>query len=249
MITRMRVPVLAGRPLIYLALVVGLGISVLPLGRATPSQGAHLFTETGKTVSGRFFETWQGPYTYQESVAINGYPISDVHAEVSPTDGKTYQVQWFERARYEAHPEKAAPDDVQLGLLGRVATRDRTGEPAFAPVARPANLGPALAWFPETQHTIRGTFLQFWTQYGSWKQFGFPISEEFAERSQVDGQTYTVQYFERNRFEHHPGSAPQFGDVVLGQLGVEQYLHPAPAAGPTPTPAPGAGPTPPPAGP
>ena len=45
--------------------------------------------------------------------------------------------------------------------------------------------------------------------------FGYPISEEFAEVNPTDGNTYSVQYFERNRFEWHPGARPQF-NVQLG---------------------------------
>ena len=37
---------------------------------------------------------------------------------MSATDGKTYSVQYFERNRFEVHPEKAAPYEVELGLLG-----------------------------------------------------------------------------------------------------------------------------------
>ena len=40
--------------------------------------------------------------------------------------------------------------------------------------------------------------------------FGYPISEEFTEVNQADGRTYTVQYFERNRFEWHPELRPPF---------------------------------------
>ncbi|CAA9557420.1 MAG: hypothetical protein AVDCRST_MAG18-791 [uncultured Thermomicrobiales bacterium] len=35
-------------------------------------------------------------------------------------DGKQYRVQWFERARFEYHPENAAPNDILLGQFGRV---------------------------------------------------------------------------------------------------------------------------------
>jgi hypothetical protein len=220
----MRIPLPAGRLLIYGVLVLGLGLSLLPLGRSTPPvETTHYFTETGHAITGRFLEVWRGSFTYQESVAIVGYPISDVHDEVSPTDGKTYQTQWFERARFEAHPENTPPNDVQLGLLGVAATRTRSGEAPFQPVAQPAGTGPTLAWFPATQHTIRAAFLQFWTRYGAEQQFGFPISEAFDEPNRLDGKTYQVQYFERARFELHPGEAPEFGGVLLGQLGVEEY--------------------------
>ena len=36
---------------------------------------------------------------------------------------------------------------------------------------------------------------------------GYPITQEFRERNPADGQVYTVQYFERARFEWHPEHA------------------------------------------
>jgi uncharacterized protein YkwD len=46
-------------------------------------------------------------------------PLSEAAPERSPTDGKTYLTQWFERARFEYHPEQAGtPYEVLLGLLG-----------------------------------------------------------------------------------------------------------------------------------
>ncbi|HEX8219188.1 MAG TPA: vanomycin resistance protein VanB, partial [Chloroflexia bacterium] len=50
---------------------------------------------------------------------VYGYPISEEISEVSPTNGETYLVQYFERNRFEYHPEAAGtPFEVQLGLLG-----------------------------------------------------------------------------------------------------------------------------------
>ena len=49
-----------------------------------------------------------------------GYPISEPF--VDPTTG--YTIQYFERARFEYHPENAGtPYDVLLGLLGTDAVR------------------------------------------------------------------------------------------------------------------------------
>lgn len=50
--------------------------------------------------------------------------------------------------------------------------------------------------------------------------FGYPISEEFVEGDLV------VQYFERARFEWHPGAWPERYDVLLGRLGVERLTVP-----------------------
>ncbi|NJP04450.1 MAG: hypothetical protein HC837_01855 [Chloroflexaceae bacterium] len=44
-------------------------------------------------------------------------PISPLQEET--IDGQTLQVQWFERARFEQHPELEPPFQVLLGLLGR----------------------------------------------------------------------------------------------------------------------------------
>ena len=57
--------------------------------------------------------------------------------------------------------------------------------------------------------------------------FGFPLSEEFKEINQQDSKLYTVQYFERARFEYHPELPAQY-QVELGQLG-RQYLAQNPA--------------------
>ncbi|CAA9559866.1 MAG: Chitinase, partial [uncultured Thermomicrobiales bacterium] len=123
------------------------------------------------------------------------------------------------RARLELHPENPAPHDVQLGQLGRTMAERILGSASFRPVdgatvATDAN----RIYFPETGHTLQGAFLRYWNAGGGLDQFGYPISEEFAERSPVDGKIYTVQYFERNRFELHPENQAPY-DVLLGLLG------------------------------
>src|SRR5438067_9920523 len=79
----------------------------------------------GHAVAGRFLEVWSSQGSEQNSVYVNGLPITDRRAEVSLTDGKTYDTQWFERARYEAHTGNRAPYDVLLGLLGVSLTGGR----------------------------------------------------------------------------------------------------------------------------
>jgi hypothetical protein len=71
--------------------------------------------ETGYTLGGAFLQYWQAT----GGLAVYGYPISEETIEVSPTDGKEYVVQYFERNRFEYHPENVGtPHEVQLGLLG-----------------------------------------------------------------------------------------------------------------------------------
>ncbi len=77
-------------------------------------QDGYYFPETGHYVGGLFFNFW---YT-QGGLAQFGYPLSEAFTE-RLEDGKTYTVQYFERARLEAHPENPPPYDVLLGQFGR----------------------------------------------------------------------------------------------------------------------------------
>lgn len=189
------------------------------------STKSYTFKETGFTVDGDFWTAWQGGRTFAESLFINGLPITAVRDDVSPTDGKTYKTQWFERARFEYHPENAAPNNVLFGLLGTVAVQNLQGQAAFKAITNP---GGSLTWFSETGHTLGdsstgGQAIEaFWTRLGGIKQFGLPISQPFMEVSKDDGKTYLVQYFERQRLEYHPENKGTAYEVLLGRLGAEQ---------------------------
>jgi hypothetical protein len=191
-----------------------------------PVNGAsYTFKETGFVVSGRFWDVWQGGRSFQDSIYINGYPITPLRDEVSPVDGKVYKTQWFERARYELHPENQAPNDVLLGLLGLPAVRGREGEAPFKPINNPGN---RLQWFAQTGHTVGDNstgglaIAAYWSQRGDVRQFGLPLSQPFMETNKVDGKTYLVQYFERQRFEYHPEYKGTRYEILLGRLGSEQ---------------------------
>jgi hypothetical protein len=89
------------------------------------------------------------------------------------------------------------------------------------PASQSANVETSRT-FPETGKTVSGRFFEYWQQNGGLAQQGFPISEPFQEKSDVDGKTYTVQYFERAVFEQHPEN-PRPYDVLLTQLGSLRY--------------------------
>lgn len=162
-----------------------------------------LFKETGHTLAYNFRLFWQ----QQGGLAIFGFPLTEVFLE------DNVPVQYFERTRLEW---RADLNLVQVGLLGNWAVRERQNETPFKPIGPPpANSG---YYFAETGHTLRSGFLDYWLLNGGLPVFGFPISEEFAEINHEDGQSYTVQYFERGRFEYHP-DLPSNHQVLLGQLG------------------------------
>ncbi|HYP18930.1 MAG TPA: S8 family peptidase [Chloroflexia bacterium] len=171
------------------------------------------FPEVGHTLRGSFYRFWQ----QNGGLPIFGYPLSEEFQEVSAIDGKTYTVQYFERNRFELHPEFAGTrNEVLMGLLGVELTKGKN-----FPAGAPFQSNNSQVFFPETQHGLRGSFYQYWRQNGGLPIFGYPISEELQEISPIDGKTYTVQYFERNRFELHPEFRGTRNEVLLGLLGVE----------------------------
>ncbi|MEO8289138.1 MAG: DUF4352 domain-containing protein [Chloroflexota bacterium] len=98
------------------------------------------FTETGKQVCGRFLEYWQK----NGGLAQQGLPLSNEFVEVSDLNGKSYTVQYFERAVFEKHPENAAPYDVLLSQLGTF--RFKAKYPAGDPSGKPSIIGQVIEY-------------------------------------------------------------------------------------------------------
>ncbi|HET8631035.1 MAG TPA: hypothetical protein VFL91_26745 [Thermomicrobiales bacterium] len=175
-----------------------------------PGGGAMTtFAATGKSAGGLFLAYWQA----HGGLAVFGYPISDVCTE-QLEDGQIYTVQYFERARFEYHPENSDPQyQVLLGQFGR----------ALHPADPPAQPKAGALYFAQTGHNLGGGFRQYWQANGGLAQFGYPITEEFTEQLE-NGQSYTVQYFERARFEYHPENPAPY-DILLGQFGRFVYAE------------------------
>jgi hypothetical protein len=180
-----------------------------------PGTSRRTFPETGFTVEGTFLDYWDN----HGGLAQQGYPISEPLREVSPLDGRPYTMQYFERAVFEYHPENQAPNQVLLSQLGTFEYKKRY--PKGAPNQQ-RNMSPASLYFPETGKWLGGEFLQYWQAHGGLAQQGYPISDEFTEKSALNGEIYKVQYFERTVFELHPRN-PVPHNVLLAQLGRFRY--------------------------
>jgi len=76
--------------------------------------------------------------------------------------------------------------------------------------------------FSQTGKKICGDFLKYWQDHGGLAQQGYPISDVFDEKSETDGITHKVQYFERAVFEAHPENQPP-NNVLLSLLGSQKY--------------------------
>jgi hypothetical protein len=184
-----------------------------------PGKNGLKFEETGQTLAEPFRSYWET----NGGLPIFGFPVSPVLVEPGPEDGKTYQVQYFERARFELHPELVGtPYYISLGRLGLAAAGPSLkANPAFFAPFPPPPAGSLDYYFQATGHTIRGSFLKYWLEKGGLAIFGLPISEELQENN-PQGQLLTVQYFERARFEFHPENPMPYW-VLLSRLGADVY--------------------------
>lgn len=158
------------------------------------------FPQTNHSVSfgfKHFFDTRGG-------LDLFGYPTTEEIKE------NGWTVQYFQRARFEYHPEFAGTRyEVELGLLGDL-TAGQTFDKAVPAVA--------ARFFPETSHNLGGAFKSYFDSRGGLDIFGYPTSEQFQRAG------FTVQYFQRARMELH-GS-----DILLGLLGDEYQAQLAAAA-------------------
>src|SRR5262245_3405417 len=206
------------------------------LGPIAHAQDQRCFPETGQCISGRIREFWE----QNGGLPVFGFPTTNQHEE--QIEGKPFQVQWFERNRLELHPENARPYDVLLGRLGV----DRLAQQGRAWFSFPTDgQQPGCRFFPETGHNVCGGILkarhasglEFDGKRGKSEAenlalFGMPLSDPQTE--DTPSGKFTVQWFERARFELHPENQPPY-NVLLGLLGNEVRSGSAPA--PTPAPA------------
>src|ERR687893_5303 len=89
-------------------------LGALPGVAAAQAPARQCFTQTNQCIEGRFLEYWRA----NGGLPVFGYPVTAARNEANRDTGKTYLTQWFERNRFELHPEAAAPYDVLLGRLG-----------------------------------------------------------------------------------------------------------------------------------
>jgi hypothetical protein len=96
----------------------------LPQGR--PTSGCQFFEATAHAVCEPFLSYWhthglefdgRGGTSYAESLALFGLPLTEPELERN-SSGDSVLTQWFERARFEFHPNNRDPYKVLLGRLG-----------------------------------------------------------------------------------------------------------------------------------
>ena len=174
----------------------------------SPGGNCEYFGETGHYVCGEFLEF----YKTRGGLEIFGYPLTEAFED--PARG--LQVQYFQRARMEWHPQNSASQRLQLGLLV-----DELGYrfPAARPNQIPSFNTALQQYFPETGHIVSYAFLKYFREKGGVGIFGYPRSEFMYE----DG--YIVQYFQRARMEWHPEdrSGPRMRLTNIGEIYIERF--------------------------
>ena len=207
---------------------------LLCVSMGLPMQPAHAADtcsrETGFCIDARIVRYWQS----NGGLSVFGHPISAVQERFE--NGGIIRTQYFERHRIEVHP-LAAPYDIQLGHVGSEELRARYGVDNAADT-RGNQAG--CRWFGETNHAVCGEFAAYWQGHGvaldqrnGWSYaenlalLGFPVSGELTETH--EGQSFTVQYFERGRLELHPNNPAPYR-VLSGLLGRTAQQRTAPAA-------------------
>jgi hypothetical protein len=158
----------------------------------------HYFSQTGHNLTGEFWAFYQ---SVPDADVIFGMPITE---QFTTADGSGLAVQYFEKVRFELHPDQPVGQRVLLSPLG--SKLYKAGAPSINQTT------------PGACRTLNGfgicyEFLAFFDQHGGHTRFGNPIS---AFEFQPDGRL--VQYFERARFEWHPELAAG-QNVLLADFG------------------------------
>ncbi len=190
----------------FLTVILVLCFGSLVLSSPGRAQGgSRYFPETGHFVRGDFLEFYE---SHPQAELVYGYPITDAYPK-SP-DGRI--IQYFEKARFELHPEAPNGLRVQLSPLGYYMYTP--GQP----LPLPKNFPPCQR-FPETGMQVCYTFLEFFNEQGGVEQFGYPISNFELHDTRI------VQYFQNARFEWYPEMPPNQRIVVsnLGKRYFQQY--------------------------
>ncbi|HJW29857.1 MAG TPA: hypothetical protein VJ508_11530 [Saprospiraceae bacterium] len=167
----------AWRFIFIAALLLGLGFTFAQVQSAI-ARSSFEALHTVNPVFQKFYDEHGG-------LRIFGYPLTDLF------EYNGFKVQYFQKARFELHPENPPAYTVQLGLLG-----DELGH--GTPPLPPTNIDLIHHYFPETGHTVAFEFLKFYNNNGGLDIFGYPIAEFTFENG------YYVQYFQRAKMVWHP---------------------------------------------
>lgn len=168
------------------------------------SDRLRYFPETGHLVAGEFLDTYESASNPE---LIYGYPITEAFED--PSSGNRI-IQYFERARFELHPENPPELRIVITHLGFLMHESSPS------LAKPGSI-PGCRYYPEARYHVCYDFLDFYLANGGAAQFGYPISNFELRNGRI------VQNFQRARFEWHP-EQPSGEKVQLTDLGKQYFI-------------------------
>ena len=200
-------------PIVGLLIAVALLVApalVEATGQASPIQadaapkGLQYVESTGHSMIGPVLRF----YTRTGGEDRHGKPLSEL------TPYKNHYIQYFERSLLEFYPEyDGSGQEVKMSALGQLVAADEQID--TRPVV-PFIGSPDIWYFPETGHTLTGSFLTYWRNAGDAANLGQPITEELTTDGPDDSKL-SVQYFENVRLQHLAGD--KNGEVSITPLG------------------------------
>jgi len=185
--------------LIWLVIFLALtGQSVL-----AQSDSDEYFPETGHNLTGEFHDFY---VANPNARLVYGLPITESY--IDPQSG--FRIQYFEKVRFELHPESPPGEKVQLTPLGEKIYEQ--GVVITNLSASTPNCHQQKDW----EYPVCFSFYSFYQELGGERQFGKPVS----------GLEYThgrlVQFFEYAELIWMPEN-PNQAQIVIAPLGLQYF--------------------------
>ena len=167
------------------------------------SDSTEFFPEIGHYVVGDFHDFY---FSNPDARLVYGLPITDEY--IDPQSGLL--IQYFEKVRFEYHPESPPGERIKLTPLG-VKTLEH-GDTIQGLTASTPNCHQQNGW----EYPVCFSFFNFYQRYGGERQFGKPI----AGLEYLDG--HLVQFFEYAQLIWMPEN-PDQARITIAALGYKYF--------------------------
>ena len=173
-------------------------------GSHAQASDRRYFPETGHTVANEFLAFYE---SVDSPLLLFGYPITDAFQDQTTK----LQVQYFQKARFELHPELPEGKQVVLSTLGELTyvPGDKIPLPPHFPACK------AFAT-PNGKFQVCYDFLDFFLDHGGVSLFGLPISNFEVQELRIK------QCFQNACFEWYP-ELPLGQKVRVADLGTHYF--------------------------